>query len=189
MLTELDPATAAVTPAEFAAHLRMPEGFGEEWATLEPYARAATAAVEAMTGKALIRRRFKWTVTEWRDAWRAPIPVAPVVQVNAVTLVDRQGGWEAVDLSRVALEPDAFRPRLKGAGALSLPGIPRDGLAEVELVAGCAETPEGVPADLRHAVLLLGAQFHEQRHVSVESAHEAPLGVRALVAKYREVRL
>ena len=61
MIRELEAAPLAAAPtAELAAHLRLPEGFEDpqQAATLDLYARAATAAVEALCGRALIARKF-----------------------------------------------------------------------------------------------------------------------------------
>lgn len=191
MLREIEtPGSAAVSLEAFAAHLRLPEGFGGEApGALETYARAATAAVEAMTGLALISRRVLWTVTRWGNGRCERVPVAPVERVNAVTRVLADGSWEAVDLSAVWLRPDDLRPMLSGARGGSLPAVPRDGRVEVELLAGFGATPDAVPAELRQAVMLLGAHYHEQRHVTADPERAAPYGVAALVARWREVRL
>jgi uncharacterized phiE125 gp8 family phage protein len=191
MLRELEPAPRAAVPlAEFAAHLRLPEGFGgESEATLDLYARAATAAVEGMTGLALISRRFRWTVTRWRDPERVAPPIRPVERIDAVTLIGPDGGWSAADPGEVRLIPDAFRPLLAGAGGRSLPRIPTEGRAEVELTAGFGADWNAVPEDLRQAVLMLGAHYHEQRHVTADPEKATPFGVRALLARWREPRL
>ena len=191
MLSELEPAPWAPIPlAELAAHLRLPEGMEEEErGALDLYARAAGAVVEGMTGKALISRKFTWTVTRWRDGFSEPIPVAPVSWVNAVTLLDAEGGWQTADPSTYALVPAAHRPRLEGARGRALPGVPTGGRIEIELTAGYGTGWNKVPVDLRQAVLLLAAQYYEQRQVSADPAREAPCGVEALVARHREIRL
>lgn len=190
MLTELEPAPQATVPlAEFAAHLRLPEGFGETEPALDVYARAAAAAVEGLTGRALVARKFRWRTRRWRDACRVVLPIAPVSEIHAVTLVDAAGGWRAADPVSWVLVQDAFRPALKGAGGRRLPEIPRDGVAEVELTAGHGADWNAVPPELRQAVLLLGAQYYEQRQVSADPAREAPHGVRTLIAPWREMRL
>lgn len=191
MLTELEAAPWAPIPlAELAAHLRLPAGMeDEERGALDLYARAAGAAVEGMTGKALIARKFRWTVTRWRDAFSAPVPVAPVSWINAITLLDAQGGWETADPATYRLVPAAHRPRLEGARGRALPGVPTDGRIEIELTAGYGPDWNAVPAELRQAVMLLAAQYYEQRSVAADPAVEAPYGVQALVARHRELRL
>ena len=194
MLTELEEAPVApVAAADLAEHLRLSTGLAPldagEIATLEGYARAAGAAVEGFTGRALIRRRFKWAVTAWRDACREVLPVAPVVQVNAVTLVAGDGSWEAVDGAKWRLVQDQFAPALAGSGSGFLPAIPTGGVAEIEVLAGHADAPEGLPHDLRQAVLLLASHYHEQRHAAGARMGEIPMGVQALIARWRKVRL
>ncbi|MDF2232954.1 head-tail connector protein [Albimonas sp. CAU 1670] len=191
MLSELEPAPWAPIPlAELAAHLRLPEGLEEqERGALELYARAAGAAVEGMTGKALISRKFTWTVTRWRDAFSAPLPIAPVSWIDAVTMLDAEGGWQAADPSTYVLVPSAHRPRIEGARGRALPAVPVGGRIEVELTAGFGEDWNAIPADLRQAVMLLAAQYYEQRQVTADPVREAPYGVEALVARHREIRL
>ncbi|MGG7565668.1 head-tail connector protein [Rhodovulum sp. DZ06] len=194
MLTELEEAPVApVAAADLAAHLRLNTGLApldaEEVAALDGFARAAGAAVEAYTGRALIRRRFKWTVERWRDACREVLPIAPVVQVNAVTMVAADGGWESVDPSRWRLVQDTFAPALAGAGSGWLPSIPTAGVAEVEVLAGHADDGAGLPHDLRQAVTLLAAHYHEQRHAAGGRMDEIPHGVAALLMRWRKVRL
>lgn len=184
MLTEISPPPAEALPlAAFAAHLRLPEGFGTEEAGLETHLRAALAAVEAMTGLALLARPLLWRVTRWRGAERAPVPVAPVSALVSATLVRSSG--EREPLTGVTLS--AGGAHVSGVGGGRLPEIPEGGAVELELQAGCGGWEE-IPADLRQATLMLAAHFHEQRHAAGAPA-EAPLGVRALVAPHRRVRL
>ena len=195
MLTELEEAPVApVSAADLADHLRMSTGLAPldagETAALEGHLRAAGAAVEGLTGRALIRRRYKWVVTRWREACREPLPIAPVVQVNSVTLVAEEGSWESVDAAKWRLVPDQFEPALAGAGSGFLPSIPTGGVAEVEILAGHGDAPEDLPHELRRAVLLLAAHYHEQRHaVGGARMDEIPHGVQPLIARWRKVRL
>ena len=82
ILVELTTVPATALPvAEFAAHLHLGTGFADDGSqdqVLESYLRAAIAAIEARTGKALIRRQFSWQLTVWRDAREQGLPVAPV---------------------------------------------------------------------------------------------------------------
>lgn len=192
MIAELEPAEApAVSAADLAAHLRMPEGFGPDAAAeagLEGFARAATAAVEGLTGLALIRRRFLWTVGRWRCAVRTRAPIGPRVAVEGLRTVAADGAASPADPAALAVITDGPRAWLIGANGRDLPRPPRGGVVEIELRAGFGTAAE-VPADLRQAVLLLAAHWHEQRHVSADPAAEAPFGVRAICARWREVRL
>lgn len=194
MLTELEAApTAAVTVTDFTDHLRLSTGLAalqaSEEAALSGYLRAAGAAVESMTGRALIQRRFKWSVQRWRDPCREVLPIAPVAQINALTLVAADGSWTAVDPSAWRLVQSQFDPALAPVRGGWLPQIPSGGVAEIEIVAGHGADPTGVPHDLRQAVLLLAAHYHEQRHVGASGTVEIPYGVGALVSRWRKVRV
>lgn len=194
MLEELEAAPVApVAAADLAAHLRLNTGLKpldvDETAALDGILRAAGAAVESYTGRALIRRRFKWTVERWREPRREVLPVAPVAQINAVTLVAADGTWSSVPGSAWRLVKDQFAPALAPVAGGWLPQIPTGGVAEIEILAGHGETPVELPHELRQAVLLLAAHYHEHRHVVSAETAEAPYGVQALLARWRKVRL
>ena len=169
-------------------HLRLGSGFADDGmqdALIRGYVRAAMAAVEGRIGKALIAREFLLTLMRWRDAEAQPLPVAPVVAVASVTVVDDAGVPVAVPSSRWRLEADLHRPKLVARGAL-LPAVPVGGRAEVVFQAGFGAW-DAVPADLRQAVMLLGAQYHELRHEGSVAA--MPFGVMALIERWRTVRV
>jgi len=191
MLSELSPVAQAALPVQaFKDHLRLGTGFaddGFEDALAEGYLRAALAAIEARTGKAILARDFRLELDEWRDDWAQPLPVAPVSTVASVTLRDGAGGTETVDPARYALERDAHRPRLKGAGGY-LPGVPTGGTVEVVFTAGFGPAWADVPPDLAQAAFLLAAEFHEHRHEG-GGARAMPFGIAALIERWRSVRV
>mgnify|MGYP000704698122 CR=1 FL=1 len=81
----------ALPVEEFKAHLRLGTGFGEDGlqdSVLKGFLRASIAAVEARTGKILIVRDFSWSLTAWRDRSGQSLPVAPIVSLSRVALVD-----------------------------------------------------------------------------------------------------
>lgn len=169
-------------------HLRLGSGFSDDGmqdALIRGYVRAAMAAVEGRIGKALIAREFLLTLVRWRDAGAQPLPVAPVVAVASVTVVDGAGVPVAVPVSRWRLEADLQRPKLVAKGA-PLPEVPVGGRAEVVFQAGFGVW-DAVPADLRQAVMLLAAQYHELRHEGSVAA--MPFGVMALIERWRTVRV
>ncbi|MCT8329228.1 head-tail connector protein [Albidovulum sediminis] len=191
MLSELNPVALAALPvAAFKDHLRLGTGFaddGTEDALAEAYLRAALAAIEARTGKAILARDFRLELTDWRDDWAQALPVAPVSAVASVTLRDAAGGTETVAPARYALERDLHRPRLKGAGGY-LPGVPAGGTVEVVFTAGFGPAWADVPPDLAQAVFLLAAEYHEHRH-EAGGGRAMPYGIAALIERWRNVRV
>ena len=182
---------SALPVAQFKDHLRLGSGFSDDGvqdAVLESYLRAAMAAIEARTGKILIEREFSWTLTVWRDDRRQPLPVAPVSAISAVTMINMQGQETAVDSDRWYLEPDMQRPSLQSVGTC-LASIPKGGSVRIGLLAGFGPEWSDLPADLVQAVMLLAAHFYEFRHDVGRTTAPMPMGVLALIERYRTVRI
>lgn len=188
MLAEQTPVPLAALPvAQFKDHLRLGSGFADDAVqdgVLEAHLRAALAAIEARTGKALIARPYVWTLTAWRDLATQVLPVAPVAALTGLSIFDRLGGEEVVQPARYRLVPDRHRPRLVATG-FCLPPIPVGGRAVIGFEAGFGPSWDDVPADLRHATLMLAAQYYETR----SGAGEMPEAVAALVQPWRGMRL
>lgn len=182
---------AALPVEQFKAHLRLGTGFGEDGlqeVVLKGFLRAAIAAIEARTGKVLISRAFTWTLRNWRDRAGQVLPVAPVVDVTQVTLIDALEVETDMAVGTYRLEPDSQRPRLRPV-ATFLPIVPTGGSVRIGLTAGLADDWGGLPADLGQAVLLLAAHYYEYRSETALSAGCMPFGVTSLIERYRAMRL
>ncbi len=192
MLNEVTAVPAAVLPlAEFRDHLRLGTGFadaGAEDTALIAYLRAAMAAIEGRTAKALIARDFRLSLTAWRWGDMHPFPVAPVRAVGAVRLIDAGGGETVVPAAACRLVQDMARPRLEAVGA-SLPAVPAGGRVEIDLSAGFGPAWVDLPVDLAQAVFLLAAQYYELRHDGAAEGGAMPFGVAALIERWRTVRV
>ncbi len=194
MLLREETVAAAVDmlPVEnLRAHLRLASGFGEvddgaEATALAGFLRAAIASVEARTGKVLLRRRFVMRLDDWRDRMGQALPLAPVISVEGIWIEDPQE--QAVEIPRAAwrLLPDNDRPVIRPAGVM-LPHVPRLGSVVIRFTAGFGASWEDVPADLAQAVLMLAAQFYEDRGMT-DRAAGLPFGVSALIERWRTVR-
>ena len=182
-------ADAALPLQDFKDHLRLGTGFsddGAQDALLKRLLRAGIAAIESRISKMLIQRSFLYTIECWRDPGEQALPVAPVQSITSVTLVDRVGVPTVITPTRYVLVRDTHRPKLAAAGVL-LPNIPTDGTAEIVFVAGFGVAWSAVPPDLRQAVMLLAAQYHEHRLES--DAGLMPFGVTALIERWRNIRV
>jgi uncharacterized phiE125 gp8 family phage protein len=184
------PATA-LPIADLRDHLRLGSGFGEDGlqdGLMEAYLRAAVAAIEARIGKVLIPRMFNWALECWRDPAAQALPVAPVQSVSALTLFDMTGAATVIAGTAYRLVIDLHRPKLAAMGA-ALPTIPTGGRAEVRFLAGFGAGWLDVPADLRQAVLLLAAEYYENRHEMGLREQALPFGIMALIERWRTVRV
>ena len=191
MLVEETTVPQAALPVEdFKAHLRLGSGFSGatvQDAVLESFLRAAVAAIEARTGKALIQRDFTYTVERWREAGVQALPIAPVVVVSAVTVTDAGGTALVVGAELYRLSRDAQVPQLRAHGAC-LPVIPTGGSATIGFSAGYAPDWAGLPADLGQAVMLLAAHYYEYRDETSLGQGCMPFGVTSLIERYRMMR-
>ena len=192
MLIEQTGVLAAALPVQtMKEHLRLGSGFtddGVQDGLVESYLRAAMAAIEGRIGKALLARRFLLTLEDWRDGAAQALPVAPVIAIVSVTLFDALGAAVLVDPARYRLVADVHRPKLASRGVL-LPQVPLDGRAEVVFEAGFGADWSDVPADLVQAVMLLAAEYYENRHEQGAREGGLPHGVQALIERWRTVRI
>ncbi|HMO71674.1 MAG TPA: hypothetical protein PKC84_08560 [Paracoccaceae bacterium] len=192
LLTELAGVPAAALPVEaLKAHLRLGTGFADDAlqdAIVETYLRAAIAAIEGRTAKMLLARGFRLMLEDWRDGGEQALPVAPVVSVEAVRLVDGGGTEVVVDADRWRLVRDAHRPKLVATGVM-LPGVPAGGRVGGDFTAGFGAAWASVPPDLAQAVFLLAAEYHEMRHEGgLRQGEGLPQAVQALIGRWRTVR-
>lgn len=192
MLTEETPVGAAVLPVQVLRdHLRLGSGFADDGmqdALLEAYLRAALAAIEGRIGKVLPTRTFRWVLEDWRDGMTQPLPVGPVQAMASVVVFDGAGVAHVVPPEAYRLVADVHRPRLVARG-MALPAVAQGGRVEMVFTAGFGAVWGDVPADLRQAVLLLAAEYYEQRDEMGLRTAALPFGVTALIERWRTVRV
>lgn len=187
-LVEQSGLSAAALPiSDLRAHLRLGTGFADDAVqdpVLERSLRASMAQIEAVTGKALLRRDFSVTVPAWREIGRQVLPRAPLEAVTEIAMVDGKGERTVLDLNLVHVRHDAHRPAIVARG-FTLPTIPAGGRAEIAFRAGYAASWSELPGDLSFAVLSLAGALYEER----AQPGQVPSGVQALIAPYRQPRL
>lgn len=190
MLTEqADVPVEALPLAALREHLRFGTGFADDGLqdpVLESSLRAALAAVEARTGKAVLRRGFLWSLAAWRDLGRQVLPIAPVEAITGFAIVDADGSSVTVPADAYRLDRDFHRPSVVARG-LTLPTIPVGGRAELSFEAGFGTAWPEVPADLAQAALRLAGHYYEHRHDG--GGTEFPADVAGLVSRYRNLRV
>ncbi|WP_299838583.1 head-tail connector protein [uncultured Paracoccus sp.] len=191
LIEETAPTAEALPVARLRAHLRLGSGFGlvddeAESAALAGFLRAAIATIEGRTGKVLLTRRFVMRLDDWRDRLGQTLPLAPVIAVERIEIEDGQGTVTELPAESWRLIGDLQRPMILPAGVI-LPHVPRLGSVAVTFTAGFGDSWDKVPADLAQAVLMLAAQFYEDRS-SGAAKSALPFGVSALIERWRAVR-
>lgn len=191
LIEETAPTAEALPVAQLREHLRLGSGFGladdqAESTALTGFLRAAIATIEARTGKVLMTRRFRMQLDDWRDRLGQTLPLAPVVAVERIEIDDGIGTVTELSADSWRLIGDLQRPMILPTGVI-LPNVPRRGMVTVTFTAGFGVSWDAVPADLAQAVLMLAAQFYEDRSFSGSKA-ALPFGVSALIERWRAVR-
>ncbi|WP_145103293.1 head-tail connector protein [Cereibacter sediminicola] len=181
----------ALPVARLKEHLRLGSGFGEEGlqdGLLASFLRAAMTTIEGRTGKVLLARRYLLVLDDWRTDEAQALPVAPVSEVISVVRVDGQDRAMPVSPSLWRLVRDQHRPKLMPRVGL-LPSVPEGGRVEILFDAGFGESWAEVPPDLAQAVMLLAADYYENRYEPGLSAAGLPRQVATLIERWRTVRL
>lgn len=207
MLVEETSLSDVALPVEaFKRHLRLGSGFAEDDVQdelLSSFLRAAIAAIEARTGKALIQRNFQLFVPRWHSEDSQPLPIAPVLAIaqvslfrptlaetglDLVTVLAEPGVSQLIDPMRYRLDLDTHVPCLRARSG-SFPSIPSDMTAMIRFTAGLAQAFEGLPADMIQAVLMLAAHYEEYRNDFGLSQGCMPFGVSSLIARFCPMRI
>ena len=191
MMVELNSVPVESLPVgDFAAHLRLAEGFEVlpgQMKLLDGCLTAAIAALEARLGKYFLNRQFIVRTQKWTASDRLQFPAAPVTEVEGVKLVHSGADEVILDPNTYALQQDAHRPELVSrVGAL--PALSVNSSAEITVRAGFATEWANVPAALRQAVLMLAEDFFD-RDSTVGSNNTLPCSVCLLVEPFRDIRL
>lgn len=181
------PLGAPVTLDEVKAHLRIEHA--DEDAYLESMIAAATAHLEAVTGRKLLTQ-------VWRQYLDGPPPdglvrlaVEPVRAIVAVRIYDGEGVSREVPLEGMELDRISSPPRLVFSQALQ-PGKALNGI-EIDIEAGHGEAAIDLPDVLRRALLLLVAHAYEFRGAVplADQPASEPAGFRTLIAPFRRMAL
>lgn len=190
LVEETQVAEVALPVAALKEHLRLGSGFSEtdlQDGVLASFLRAAMAAIEARTSKALIQRGFVVTLEDWQERSVQKLPIAPVQSVTEMTVVDAFGAAQELDPGTYRLVRDNFVPKLRAIG--TFPSVPKEGAIEIRFQAGYGQTFDAVPDDLKQAVLLLAAHYYEYRDETALSQGCMPFGVTSLLARYQPIRM
>ena len=148
-----------ISLAEAKAHLRLDTDAEDD--QLARLIQSARVHVEAFTGLALIAQVWTWTLGRWPPGPLA-LPLNPVAAIDRVRSATAAGVFTALDASALWLDADPVRPRLVPAGPLPAPSVSTDGI-EIVFTAGFGPLPKDVPAPIRQALLLIVADWFDNR--------------------------
>ncbi|MFL6862601.1 MAG: hypothetical protein ACJ8DZ_06335 [Allosphingosinicella sp.] len=177
------PADDPLTVAEAKQHCNVLESDFD--ALFLGYVSAAARRVEIYCGLRLVTQTVILRASRWRDL--ESLPVAPLQAVAGIDYLDTSGALQTLDA-------EAYEAVAAGLDAAVRPAFGRawpsawnvaDAIRVTARVGygGRAE----IPADLRHAMLLLAGDFFKQREETITGTivSTLPTGVAALLEPYR----
>jgi hypothetical protein len=202
------PATMPLTLEEAKQHLRLDAADTADDALVATLVRAATAAAERFTGRALLAQTWDLFLDRWPPGAEEPLwegrrigadlvphpraialplpPLRAVVHVKTYDDADAATTWDAANYF-VDTASAPGRLALRGGRAWPLPGRTANGI-EIRFDAGYGEAVADVPEPLRQGLRQLLAWLYENRGDGMEAA-AAVSGATGLWLPYRLVRL
>lgn len=166
-----------VTAAEAKSQTRV-DGTADDTA-LGIYIAAARAHVEAYCGTPLVSR----TITAKCDSFDdfALFPVVPLASVSSVAYVDGAGDAQTLSTSVYEVRSDGLTASLALKSGQSWPTIQTGSRITVTASVGYSS----IPADVKHAMLLLIGHWFANREAAGEQLSSIPHGVDELLANHR----
>ncbi len=159
---------------------------------VERLIKAARQHVENRCGIAVMAQDWRLTLDSFYERGCKPIllPRPPLIDVILVRYVDPSGILQTVNIvdnSFARISDNGLLSCISPALNTSWPSIACvPGAVQVEYTAGYADA-EDVPADLKHAIILLVAHWHKHREavsLSSGSAMPIPLGFEDIVSRF-----
>lgn len=178
------PTSDLITLAEAKAQLRV--FHSDDDALISRLMAAATATIEGPNGIGIVLLSQTWRATfNGFSNGCLMLGLGPVREITSVTYTDADGDTQTVSDEALDYDLDAMPVRIRPTAHWPSTAL-KQGAAKVTFEAGFGDDPEDVPADLIHAILMLIAQWYENREAS--SAHtlrDVPMGVESILARYR----
>ena len=173
------PATLPVTLDALREHLRIAET--DEDAYLSDLLAAATAHVEAASGRKLVTQVWRRYVGTLLASRAVPLLLGPVQRIEAVTLYGADGAPSQATPADWRLFDECLH-----LGPVAAPnGV------EIDVVCGYGDTAAAMPAGFVRAILMLAAHWHEFRGAVApkDQPVSLPPGFAALLHPFRRIEL
>lgn len=196
----VQPTAEPVTLAEAAAHLRLDQ-FGSplEYADEDLVLMQITAAreyVEGLSGLMLASQTMQlagrsfFGMSEWCDGEGIPLKCAPITGIDSISYYNGDGVLQTVDPANYELDFFSPMPRVVLLPGASWPSTQdRANAVVIQFTAGYdngSPTIDSIPKSLKQAILLVLGHLYENREQTTQvKLEELPLGVTALVERYR----
>jgi len=176
------PASQPVSLSDAKTQLRVDHS--EEDIYISGLVATATAAVEEMTGRALITQT--WSLAMNGASGRVYLPKTPAQSISSITYYDRDEVSQTATAANFHLFSDIYRAWIEPKNGYDWPDVfDRQDSLTISYVAGYGSA-NAVPMELKHAILMLLSHWYEERRaVSEQLLREVPFSVQSLVGLHR----
>lgn len=176
------PASEPVSLTEAKAQLRVDHS--DEDTYISALISTATAAVEEMTGRALITQTWSLSMNGAVD--RVYLPKTPVQSIDSITYYDRDEASQTATVGNFHLFGDIYRAWVEPKDDQDWPDVfDRPDSLTISFVAGYGAASD-VPVEVVLAIKLLLSHWYEHRvPVSDRLMREVPFAVSSLVNLHR----
>jgi len=172
----LAPASGPITLGQVKSQSNIEDD--EQDAGIELMIDAAIALLDGYTGtlrRALIEQTWQQDFGAF-PACALRLPLGDLISVSSVTYYDNNNAQQTLATSVYAAFSDPQGPFLKLKPDQSWPSTyTRDDAVRVTWKAGYGDAAEDVPADIRHAMLMLVGHWYENREAVIVGEIPAPL--------------
>lgn len=173
-----------VTLAEAKAHLNVTAS--DDDVLIDAYIDAATR----WASKYQNRKYITEPLVEYFDRWPRVIRPqwSPLIAITSIRYIDSSGVWQTLDAAAYIVDAASEPGRIVEAYGYSWPGVRGDANGiEVTYTAGYGALADDVPAEVRHAILLLVGDWYGNREdiVTGTIVSNIPTGVKALLGMER----
>jgi uncharacterized phiE125 gp8 family phage protein len=179
--------TEPIEVDEAGGNLRAPDdgdGTYVEASLISLLIKVARQICEESTELSLIEKTLE--VSAYSFSQYLELPCGPVKTIVSVTYTDTNGTDVVLAADQYRLSTSSRMAVLRPAYGITWPCARRD-LDSVRVRYTAGYSPAEVPAPIRQAMHLCIAHFYANREaVDVDSLMELPLGVRSLLARYRQ---
>lgn len=181
------PGATVVTVATAKAHLRVDDDDSDTY--ISSLVEVASDVVGEMAGKALINQTWQLQLGMTSGRSRVYLPNAPVSSITSISYFDTDDQSQSEDTANYTLTGDNDAAWLMPTGTGVWPSMKdRPDALTITYVAGYGTSPDKVPANLRHAALMLVGHWYENREAANHPAalvKEIPFSVQALIDQSR----
>lgn len=183
------PAVEPIDLATAKAHLRV--DITDDDSLITALITAARQHVEVITRRALITQTWDLSLDAWPEGNTILVPLPPLQSMASITYKDSAGTVYTMPATNYIVDTAEEPGRIVLAYGKLWPSVTLypAGAITVRFTAGYGNAV-AVPQTIKHAILLLVAQWYENREATVGGAvqREIPFAVEALLWPYRVMR-